>query len=87
METEPDENGYKTEVFITKRATTTYDKATVFKVVPIEDILGEHPSQSEPLVKVNATAVRKYLEQHPELKDKIKEIPNNSNPYIASKKR
>lgn len=75
---EADEQGNYTEVFITKRSTTSYDKDTVFKVVPLEDII------KFGLVNINHTAVRKYEELH---SIDLKGTAAHSNPFLAARKK
>lgn len=55
---DPDELGRITEVYEKRRSITTYDKATLFDIVPIEDMI------KYGLITPNVTACKKYEEKH-----------------------
>jgi hypothetical protein len=81
LESKPDDMGYKTEVYLQSRSMgTNYDKDTVIKAAGMEDCI------KYGLIKLNHTAVRKYLKEHPELADKIEGTMSHTNPFLGSRK-
>lgn len=76
-----DEQGYRTIVYERRRATTTYDKNKVLAIIPREDWI------KYGIVKPNDAVITKYLQQHPELKDKILPLKGYTKPFLSTKKK
>ena len=78
------------EVYIKQRATTSYDKSTIFKLISIGDLFEYN------IIEPNNNKIKKYFDEHPKLKEKYERLMLDSGPaaqtvcstaYLLQKKR
>ena len=72
--------GENAELGLVQRSMVSYDPTGIAKVIPKEDFPG--------VVNVNNKLLRRYLNEHPEFADKIKESAfiSHTSPYVKSRK-